>query len=56
MLQKKFDTPNVWVEEYTRAFNKLKKILSQAPVLIPPNWTQDFDVYIDASNFAIGSV
>ena len=37
-------------------FKKLKKRLSQALILIPPNWTRDFDVYVDASNFAIGSV
>ena len=30
--------------------------MSQAPVLIPPDGTKDFDVYVDASNFAIGSV
>ena len=30
--------------------------MNQAPVLILLDWTKDFDVYVDASNFAIGSV
>ena len=55
-LTKQTDTPGVWIEECTKAFNKLKKWLSQAPILISPDWTKDFDVYVDASNFAIGSV
>ena len=53
---KQTGTPGVWSKECTKAFNKLKKRSSQAPVLIPPDWTKDFDVYVDASNFAIGSV
>jgi hypothetical protein len=24
--------------------------------LVPPNWNKDFDVYVDASNIAIGSI
>ena len=50
------DTPSVRTEECTKAFNNLKKRLSQAPILIPPNWNKDFEVYVDAFNFAIGSV
>ena len=38
------------------AFNKLKNRLSTVPVLIPPNWNKPFEVHVDASNFAIGSV
>jgi hypothetical protein len=55
-LTRQTDEPGVWIEECTKAFNKLKKRLSKAPVLIPPNWEKDFEVYVDASNFAIGSV
>ena len=55
-LTKQTDTPGIWTEECTKAFNKLKKRLSHAPVLIPPNWDKPFEVYVDASNFAIGSV
>ena len=42
--------------ECTKAFNKLKRRLSKAPNLIPPNWSKPFEVYVDASNVAIGSV
>ena len=31
-------------------------MIKLAHVLIPSNWTKDFDDYIDASNFAIGNV
>ena len=30
--------------------------MSTAPVLIPPEWNKPFEVHVDASNFAIGSV
>ena len=36
--------------------NKPKNQLSAAPVLIPPDWSKPFEVHVDASNFAIGSV
>jgi hypothetical protein len=55
-LTKQIDLPGVWTEECTIAFNKLKTRLSKAPVLIAPNWEKPFEVYVDASNFAIGSV
>jgi hypothetical protein len=34
----------------------LKQKLVSAPILVPPNWDKDFDVYVDASNVAIGSI
>ena len=55
-LTKQIDLPGVWTEECTKAFNKLKNRLSTAPVLIPPDWGKTFEVHVDASNFAIGSV
>jgi hypothetical protein len=55
-LTKQTDVPGVWTDECTIAFEKLKKRLSKAPVLIAPNWDKPFEVYVDASNFAIGSV
>ena len=55
-LTKQTDLPGVWTEECTKAFNKLKNQLSTAPVLIPLEWNKPFEVHVDASNFAIGSV
>ena len=55
-LTKQTNLPGVWTEECTKAFNKLKNRLSTAPVLIPPDWSKPFEVHVDASNFAIGSV
>ena len=31
-------------------------MLSQAPVVQPPDWTKSFHVFVDASDIAIGSV
>jgi len=55
-LTKKTDTPLVWTEDCTKSFETLKHKLTTAPVLIPLNWNKDFEVYVDASNVAIGSV
>ena len=55
-LTKQTDIPGVWTEECTKAFNKLKNRLSTAPVLIPLDWSKPFEVHVDTSNFAIGSI
>jgi len=39
-----------------KAFNTLKQKLITTPILIFPNWDKDFEVYVDASNMAIGSI
>ena len=49
-------TPPLWTNARTKAFNTLKKKLIIAPILIAPNWEKDFEVYIDASNVAIGAI
>ena len=38
------------------AFNQLKKKLSSAPIIRPPDWTLPFEIMCDASDYAIGSV
>jgi hypothetical protein len=30
--------------------------LTRAPILVPLDWKKEFQVYVDASNFAIGNV
>nr|GEZ35875.1 reverse transcriptase domain-containing protein [Tanacetum cinerariifolium] len=38
------------------AFRTLKDKLTEAPILIAPNWDQPFELMCDASNFAVGAV
>ncbi|KAG8474874.1 hypothetical protein CXB51_031596 [Gossypium anomalum] len=42
--------PFVWTEKQQEAFEKLKKVLTEAPVLIQPESGKDFTVYSDASH------
>ena len=48
--------PFQWAEPKEKAYQALKVILSQAPVVQPPNWTKDFHVFVDASDIAINGV
>ncbi|GJW53232.1 reverse transcriptase domain-containing protein [Tanacetum coccineum] len=38
------------------AFETLKKKLTEAPILIAPNWDLPFELIFDASDFAIGAI
>ncbi|GKC20650.1 reverse transcriptase domain-containing protein [Tanacetum coccineum] len=42
--------------EYIQAFEMLKKKLTEAPILIAPDWDLPFELMYDASDFAIGAV
>ena len=48
--------PFMWTEEEENAFSSLKILLSQAPVIQPPDWNKAFHVFVDASEIAISSV
>nr|GFA10533.1 reverse transcriptase domain-containing protein [Tanacetum cinerariifolium] len=50
------DTPFVFSEDCIQAFQTLKKKLTEAPILIAPNWDLPFELMCDASDFAIGAV
>nr|GEU43227.1 reverse transcriptase domain-containing protein [Tanacetum cinerariifolium] len=50
------DTPFVFSKDCIQAFQTLKKKLTEAPILIAPNWDQPFELMCDASDFAIGAV
>ncbi|GJR53688.1 reverse transcriptase domain-containing protein [Tanacetum coccineum] len=50
------NTPFIFSEECIQAFQTLKKKLTEAPILIAPNWDQPFELMCDASDFAIGAV
>ncbi|CAN6559826.1 unnamed protein product [Malus baccata var. baccata] len=43
-------------KECVVAFNKLKELLSTAPVIIPPDWSLPFELMCDASDYAVGAV
>ncbi|KAK2359233.1 hypothetical protein QL285_084625 [Trifolium repens] len=38
------------------AFNDLKERLTTAPIIIAPDWTIDFELMCDASDYAVGAV
>nr|GEV43912.1 reverse transcriptase domain-containing protein [Tanacetum cinerariifolium] len=50
------NTPFVFFEDYIQAFQTLKKKLTEAPILIAPNWELPFELMCDASDFAICAV
>ena len=48
--------PLQWADTEEKAYQALKVMLSQAPVVQPPDWTKSFHVFVDASDVAIDSV
>jgi len=45
-----------WSQEYQRAFESLKKAVTEEPILSLPNLSRPFELYADASDLAIGGV
>jgi hypothetical protein len=52
----KLDTPFIWTEEQQEAFEKLKEILTQTPILAHPNFEKDFILITDASADGLGAI
>ncbi|GJY76517.1 reverse transcriptase domain-containing protein [Tanacetum coccineum] len=50
------DTPFNFSEECIQAFDKLKRELTQAPIMIKPDWSLPFEIMCDASDYAGGAV
>ncbi|GJS38884.1 reverse transcriptase domain-containing protein [Tanacetum coccineum] len=50
------NTPFIFSKECVQAFQTLKKKLTEAPILIAPDWDQPFKLMFDASDYAIGAV
>nr|GEZ84247.1 reverse transcriptase domain-containing protein [Tanacetum cinerariifolium] len=50
------ETPFVFSKDCIDAFETLEKKLTEAPVLVVPNWNLPFELMCDASDFAIGTV
>ncbi|GJS00844.1 reverse transcriptase domain-containing protein [Tanacetum coccineum] len=46
----------IFSDECIQAFETLKKKLTEAPILIAPDWDLPFELMCDASDFAIGAV
>ncbi|KAJ9555676.1 LOW QUALITY PROTEIN: hypothetical protein OSB04_010290 [Centaurea solstitialis] len=54
LLQK--DVEFKFDEKCKEAFDRLKEMLTSAPIMKPPNWDLPFEIMCDASNYAIGAV
>jgi hypothetical protein len=54
LLQK--DVPFVFDDDCKKAFKTLKKALTTAPIVQPPDWNLPFEIMCDASDFAVGAI
>nr|GEV15957.1 hypothetical protein [Tanacetum cinerariifolium] len=52
----KKETPFIFSKECIDAFNTVKKKLTEAPILVVPDWNFPFELMWDASDYAIGAV
>ncbi|GKC65005.1 reverse transcriptase domain-containing protein [Tanacetum coccineum] len=50
------DIPFIFLKECIESFNILKKKLTEAPILVAPDWDLPFEIMCDASDYAVGAV
>nr|GEU63790.1 DNA-directed DNA polymerase [Tanacetum cinerariifolium] len=50
------ESPFLFSKDCIDAFETLKKKLTEAPILVVPDWNLSFELMCDASDFAIGAV
>ncbi|GJR74271.1 reverse transcriptase domain-containing protein [Tanacetum coccineum] len=50
------ETPFIFSKECIEAFNILKKKITEAPILVAPDWDLPFEIMCDTSNYAVGTV
>nr|GEV69696.1 reverse transcriptase domain-containing protein [Tanacetum cinerariifolium] len=50
------DTPFIFSQECVEPFQTLKRKLTEAPILIAPDWDIPFELMCDASDFFIGAI
>nr|GFA90768.1 reverse transcriptase domain-containing protein [Tanacetum cinerariifolium] len=50
------NSPFIFSNECIQAFRTLKDKLTEAPILIAPNWDQPFELMCDASDYTVGAV
>ncbi|GKE64421.1 reverse transcriptase domain-containing protein [Tanacetum coccineum] len=50
------DTSFIFSKECVESFNILKKKLTEAPILVAPDWDLPFEIMCNASDYAVGAV
>ena len=50
------DVPFEFTSECLHAFELLKEKLTQAPIIVAPDWSLPFEIMCDASDYALGAV
>ncbi|KAJ9542739.1 hypothetical protein OSB04_029245 [Centaurea solstitialis] len=50
------DAPFIFDEKCISAFETLKHHLTNAHIMVPPDWDQPFEIMCDASDYAVGAV
>nr|GEX92515.1 DNA-directed DNA polymerase [Tanacetum cinerariifolium] len=50
------NAPFFFFDDCVQAFRTLKEKLTEAPILVAPDWDQPFELMCDASDFAVGAV
>nr|GEY64401.1 reverse transcriptase domain-containing protein [Tanacetum cinerariifolium] len=50
------NSPFIFSSDCIQAFRTLKEKLTEAPILIVPNWDQPFELMCDVSDYAVGAV
>nr|GEX96607.1 reverse transcriptase domain-containing protein [Tanacetum cinerariifolium] len=50
------DTPFIFSKECVEAFQTLKRKLTEASILVAPDWDMPFELMCNASDFAIGAI
>nr|GEZ56895.1 reverse transcriptase domain-containing protein [Tanacetum cinerariifolium] len=50
------NSPFIFSNNFIQAFRILKEKLTEALILIAPNWNQPFELMCDTSDFAVGAV
>ena len=46
----------IWGEEQRKAFEEIKRVISEETMLSFPDFDKEFHVYTDASNYQLGAV
>jgi len=52
----KANTEFIWTDECRKAINLLVDVVTSSPVLIAPNQDQQFELEVDASQYALGGI